>query len=194
MFDFSLPYDIGSAVHDFRWTPQAMRRFLEVLAECGSVARACGPVSKSRNSAHALRRKSDGQPFGIGWDAALMMARDRMQDRLLEHAFLPTEWEGHRHPHTGRLMWRRCDPYLGAGMGLAHLTRLDKAVADITENAARYDAAHAAAGDWENFLDLVCALQPKTCNLARNSATSHLPAEAVQARLAAQIQESSTRG
>ena len=171
-----------------------MRRFLEVLAECGSVGRACQPVSKSRNSAYALRRKNAGQPFGIAWDAALLMARDRVQDRLLEHAMLPIESEGRRHPDTGRLMWRRCDPYLGAGMGMAHLVRLNKAVAEIFRDPARDDAARAAMGDWDNFLDSVCALQPKTCNLARNSATSHLPAEADQARLQTVKQGSVARG
>lgn len=42
-----------------RWTPTTQRRFLEVLAQTGSIKRACAAVSMSRQAAYAFRRRKD---------------------------------------------------------------------------------------------------------------------------------------
>ncbi len=43
----------------YRWTPTTQRRFLEVLAQTGSIKRACGAVSISRQAAYVFRRRKD---------------------------------------------------------------------------------------------------------------------------------------
>ena len=55
----------------YHWSPIAQRRFLAVLLESGSIGRACAAVSKSREWAYGLRRRSRGLAFATGWDAAL---------------------------------------------------------------------------------------------------------------------------
>jgi hypothetical protein len=165
-----------SEISSFRWTPMCRRRFLLILAQIGSVNRACQAVSKSRKSAYALLRKNRGRPFAAAWDAALIHAHGRIEGQMLEYAFGTIEAEGHRHPQTGRLMWRHTDPLLGAGMGMAHLDRLDKAVAKISLDPARDQAARNMLEEWPECLDALLGLQPETCYLAPNSVTSHLQA------------------
>jgi hypothetical protein len=41
-----------------RWTPNTQRRFLEVLAQTGSIKRACGAVSMSRQAVFMPDRKA----------------------------------------------------------------------------------------------------------------------------------------
>lgn len=184
MFDYNRHFE-PDRVDGYHWTAAGKRRFLEVLADSGSVERARGAVSKSRQAVHALRRKEKGQIFATGWDAALMIARDCVGDRLLEHAMTGVEDIGWRHPQSGRLMWRRSDALLGPGMGMALLGRLDRALAKIAADVARYDAAAKAAADWEAFLDRVAPAQPEICQLARNSANSNLPKGGFEAAIEA---------
>jgi hypothetical protein len=51
MFDQTTP--------PYRWTPLTQRRFLEVLAQTGSIKRACAVVSISRQAAYAFRRRKN---------------------------------------------------------------------------------------------------------------------------------------
>jgi hypothetical protein len=43
----------------YRWTPLTQRRFLEVLAQTGSIKRAYAAVSVSRQAVYAFRRRKD---------------------------------------------------------------------------------------------------------------------------------------
>ncbi len=165
----------------YRWTTGCQRRFLLELAGHGSVNRAAAAVSKSRKSAYALLRRDKGGPFSIGWDTALLIAHRRIEGHLLEYATCPTEAKGYRHRETGRLMWRMTDPMRGAGMGMAHLQRLDKAVDAITCNPVRLRAAQSLQHRWPECLDTMLDLQPKTCYLARNSASFNFPSGGVRA-------------
>jgi hypothetical protein len=155
----------------FRWTAAIQRRFLEVLAETGSVQRACASVSKSRKTAYALRRRSREISFVTGWDAALLIAQQSLATHLLDFAMQPISYRGYRHPETRRLMWRRTNPLLGRGQGMALLSRIDTAIAKFSFDAMRMQRAVEASHDWENFLDMVWDKQPFMCNLGRNSAT-----------------------
>ena len=159
----------------YHWSPTAQRRFLAVLMESGSIGRACGAVSKSRESAYGLRRRSRGLAFATGWDAALIAFRQHHADTMLGHAFVPVAYDGVRHPQTRRMMWRRADPWLGRGLGMTLLARMDKAVAPILVDPVRAARAYAALEDFDAFLDAIAAsageevVQPFYCQLARIS-------------------------
>lgn len=160
----------------YHWSPTAQRRFLAVLAETGSIGRACAAASKSREAAYALRRRSSGLAFATGWDAALIAFRQQHADAMMGHAFEPIAYDGVRHPETRRMMWRRADPRLGRGMGMTLLSRMDRAVAPILADSARAARAYAALEDFDAFLDAVAACdgegagQPLYCQLGRISA------------------------
>ena len=139
----------------YHGSPTAQRRFLAVLMESGSIGRACGAVSKSRESAYGLRRWSRGLTFATGWDAALIAFRQKHADTMLGHAFVPVAYDGVRHPQTRHLMWRRADPWLGGGLGMTLLSRMDKAVAPILANPPRAARGYAALEDFDAFLDAI---------------------------------------
>lgn len=144
------------AVHPgFRWSAPTQRRFVEVLAECGSVRVAAASVSKTHRAAYQLRGRPDGRWFGVGWDAAIGIARDYMADRMMEAAMGPIEYVGVREGGSGRLSWRRTDPTLARGRGMALLRRLDKAAANIAAEPARCRLAYQAQGDFLVFLALL---------------------------------------
>ena len=151
-FDFQYPPDNHPG---FRWSATTQRRFVEVLAETGSVRVAAASVSKTHRAAYRLRGRPDGRWFGVGWDAAIGIARDYMADRMLEAAMGPIEYVGVREAGAGRLSWRRTDATLARGRGMALLRRLDKAAANIAAEPARYRLAYQAQGDFLAFLALL---------------------------------------
>ncbi len=69
------------------WTIDRQRRFCEALAESGYVERAAGAVGMTRQSAYAFRQSIAGQAFALAWDAALLLARQKMIDDVYELAF-----------------------------------------------------------------------------------------------------------
>lgn len=131
------------------WSPALQRNFLELLAEGGVVRAAAAACGMSARAAYALRLSPRGAAFRIGWDAALLVARARLADALMERAIegqadIVTR-EGDvatRHRHDNRL-------------GLAMLARLDR-LAECDQPAGS-DAALAriVAQDFAAFLDLV---------------------------------------
>lgn len=62
------------------WTPERQRLFCEDLADYGSVTQAARAAGMSVRSAYGLRRRPDGQAFAKAWDAALLLARQRLID------------------------------------------------------------------------------------------------------------------
>ena len=71
---------------DDGWTPARQRAFLEALASCGSVATAARRVGMSRESAYALRRRSDARGFAQAWDAARLLAAEHLVDLAWDRA------------------------------------------------------------------------------------------------------------
>jgi len=138
----------------YHWTPALQRRFLEALAFEGSIDRACASVSKTRPAAYALRNRAEAHAFALGWDAAILIARARLADILMEAALEPIAFSPVRNPETGRIGWRRADPMLSTGMGMSLLRRLDRAIA-AAERDGRGQAARIVAHDFAAFLDLV---------------------------------------
>ncbi len=68
------------------WTPDRQRRFVEALADCGSVGEAATRAGMSKQSAYTLRRHPAAADFRAGWDAALADAWRRIEETALERA------------------------------------------------------------------------------------------------------------
>ena len=133
----------------YHWTPASQRGFLECLAETGSVAQACASVSMSRRSAYNLRFRKDGAAFRLGWEAAILMARDCLADELLARAIDGVREESERNPETGRMVKIKTDSRLGMSV-LARLDKMAEAGGPATHARARI-----ASQDFAGFLDLV---------------------------------------
>ncbi len=148
----------STAPASYHWTPALQRAFLDHLAVTGSVQIAASRVSMSPGAAYQLRHRARGVAFRLGWAAALLVARARLADELLDRAIWgieeyyergPAEREGY-HFHKRR----RHDPRLG----LAMLARLDRAV-DVRAKAGEDMLAQIIAGDWDAFLALFDAAE-----------------------------------
>jgi hypothetical protein len=65
------------------WTNGRQAAFLMHLADHGVVADAARAVGKSLGGAYALRRQARGFAFNLGWEAALVLARRIVVDKLM---------------------------------------------------------------------------------------------------------------
>lgn len=128
------------------WTPERQRQFCEALAECGNVERAAAAVGMSRETAYRLRRRTGGRAFALAWDAALLLARQRMIDDVIDMAF---DGSIERHFRDGKLVLekRRRDPR-------ALLTTIERLGSN---KALGTPPAMAVAADFEEFLDCMQA-------------------------------------
>ena len=132
---------------DDGWTPARQRAFLEALASCGSVSAAARRVGMSRESAYALRRRSDARGFAQAWDAARLLAAEHLVDlawdRAVQGEVRPLVYHGEvvgevRH-YDNRLL-----------LGLIAQNRkvlVEQGLADPPEVTA------AVAADWDAALD-----------------------------------------
>ncbi len=68
------------------WTAARQRRFLENLAETGSISFACTFAGVSSRSAYRLRARPDAAPFAKAWDEALKLASLRLMTLAFERA------------------------------------------------------------------------------------------------------------
>ncbi|MEP6785509.1 MAG: hypothetical protein ABI898_07170 [Sphingomonadales bacterium] len=140
------------------WTPERQCIFLDDLATCGMVRHAAISAHMSHEAAYKLRHRSDGSAFRVGWDAALLLARVRLADTLMERALEGQEDVVVRDNYTGTRTRRRHDNRLALSL-LARLDRLavkPQAVPDGDTLAADdHGDARVVAGAWEAFLDLV---------------------------------------
>ena len=128
------------------WTVERQRAFCEALAECGYVERAAAFVGMTRQGAYAFRHSGAGRAFALAWDAALLLARQRLIDDAYELAF---EGSVERIYRDGKLFQvkRRRDPK----MLLATIERLG--------NKAALGSApvQAVAQEFGAFLDAMVA-------------------------------------
>jgi len=144
------PADIP-APGSYHWTPKLQREFLENLATTGSVKIACASVGMSGRAAYDLRHKPQGAAFRLGWAAAVLIARQRLTDELLDRAI----WG---HEETTTIMREEDRRFVkrqraDARLGLAMLARLDRMV-EIRADAGEDLLAQLIAGDWGGFLAL----------------------------------------
>lgn len=142
----------------YRWTLARQRAFLEHFAISGCVSHAANHVGVSPRAAYDLRHRRDGLLFGLGWGAAVLLARYRLTDLLLERAIDGVEEvavrTSDREDGSAEVRRRKFDGRLGMAM-LARLDRMAGAMAgpateDSPEEAALY---RAVAQDFESFLD-----------------------------------------
>ncbi len=68
------------------WTPARQRAFVSHLADHGSIAAAAKAAGMGLSGAYAFRRRRAGFAFNLAWQAALIMARDRLIDTLMMRA------------------------------------------------------------------------------------------------------------
>lgn len=96
----------------------------------------------SRETAYRLRRRTSGRAFALAWDAALLLARQRMIDDVIDMAF---DGSIERHFRDGKLVLekRRRDPR-------ALLTTIERLGSN---KALGTPPAKAVAEDFEEFLD-----------------------------------------
>ena len=135
-----------AAPASYHWTPALQRDFLGRLATSGSVRIAAAHVSMSPSAAYQLRRRPEGAAFSLGWAAALLIARDRLADELLDRAIYGVEESVERQAEaeTQRAFTKRRRQI--PSLGLAMLARLDRAV-DVRARAGEalaYNFARAA--------------------------------------------------
>jgi hypothetical protein len=126
--------------------------FLESLARSGIVTQACDECGMSPRAAYTLRLRADGIGFHLGWNAAILIARDRLVDTLMARAINGWEEiitrfaEGSDERSAHRIDNR---------LAMSLLGRLDKrADVPLTEGT---DAvlARIIAQDFEAYLDLI---------------------------------------
>lgn len=100
----------------------------------------------SREGAYQLRRRAEGRAFAIAWDAALLLARQRLIDETFELAFTGAVDQVVR---DGKVIAerRRRDPR----MLLATIERL------TASSALGNPAAQAVAQEFDDFLDCMDA-------------------------------------
>jgi hypothetical protein len=129
------------------WTPQRQAAFLMTLAQTGLVSRACEVAEMSASSAYALRREPRGRAFHLGWQAAHLIARDRLEDVLLEAAICGVESVTTR---LDKVTHRRV---LNGGLSMGMLNRLDARLAALDDVSLA--AARSVASAFEAFICLV---------------------------------------
>ena len=135
---------------NYHWTPALERAFVESLADTGSVTEACKSVSMSRR-AYDQKRRGCALAFRIGWDAAVLLARDVVADELLDRALAGQWTETIKDPETGKTRRFAQDRRLG----LALLSRLDRMCDVQASEGTVHMAAQIVSQDFEAFLDLM---------------------------------------
>lgn len=164
----------------YHWTLPRQRSFLEHLAISGSVTRAAAYVGVSPRAAYDLRHRRDGLLFGLGWGAAVLLARYHLTDLLLERAIDGVEEVAVRSParEDGSAEYRRrkYDGRLGLGM----LARLDRMALPAADADAEEVALHrAVAQDFESFLDRLSP-PPEPQQPAGDAASTVVPTPAAE--------------
>ena len=128
------------------WTPDRIRIFLHVLAECGVVADAARAAGMSLQSAYNLRKSPKGRAFSIAWSSAEQLARRRISSELISRAIhgcvevivRDGEVWGERHRYDNRLT-------------LAVLANLDRKSGSHDED----EVARLVGNEFDGFVDIV---------------------------------------
>jgi hypothetical protein len=131
------------------WTYQRQAAFLMTLAQTGLVSQACAVAEMSPTSAYALRREARGAAFQLGWQAAHLIARDRLEDVLLEAAISGVA------SVTTRVETTTHRQVLNGNLSMAVLNRLDRRAAALDDRAMA--AARSIGAAFEDFIAHVLA-------------------------------------
>jgi hypothetical protein len=111
------------------------------------VSVACQTAEMSVASAYALRREARGRGFALGWQAAHLLARDRLEDVLLEAAITGVATV------TERVEGTSVRRSLNGNLSMAVLNRLDKRTASLDDRAMAVARSIGAA--FEAFLVVI---------------------------------------
>ncbi|MDK2760896.1 MAG: hypothetical protein KYX64_05995, partial [Sphingopyxis sp.] len=156
------PADIP-APGSYHWTPKLQRAFLESLATTGSVKIASTSVGMSARATYDLKHKPQGAAFKLGWAAAVLIARGRLADELLDRAIWGHDEMTTVYREEERSLYKR--RRIESRLGLAMLARLDRMV-ETRANAGEAMLAQIIAGDWPGFLSLFDAAEAMAADRA----------------------------
>ncbi len=135
----------------YHWTPKLQRDFLESLATNGSVKISATKVGMSPSAIYQLKHRAAGAAFKLGCAAAVLIARGRLVDELLDRAIWGYDETAELQREEGRSFARR--RRIDSRLGLAMLARLDKMV-EAPAEAGEDRLAQLIASDWPGFLAL----------------------------------------
>ena len=140
----------------YHWTPRLQRDFLEAIATNGSVKISAAKVGMSPSAVYQLKQRPEGAAFRLGCAAALLIARGRLVDELLDRAIWGHDETAEIQREEGRSYAKR--RRIDSRLGLAMLARLDKMV-ETRARAGKELLAQIIAGDWPGFLALFDAAE-----------------------------------
>jgi hypothetical protein len=135
----------------YHWTPRLQREFLEAFATNGSVKISAAKVGMSPAAVYQLKQRPAGAAFRLGCGAALLIARGRLVDELLDRAIWGHDETTELQREDGRSFIKR--RRIDSRLGLAMLARLDRMVETRAE-AGEDMLAQSIAADWPGFLAL----------------------------------------
>ncbi|KTE04466.1 hypothetical protein ATE68_02140 [Sphingopyxis sp. H038] len=142
-------------------TPRLQRDFLEAFATNGSVKISAAKVGMSPSAVYQLKQRPEGAAFKLGCAAALLIARGRLVDELLDRAIWGHDETAEIQREEGRSFVKR--RRLDSRLGLAMLARLDKMVETRASQKGGWLGeemfAQIIAGDWPGFLALFDAAE-----------------------------------
>jgi hypothetical protein len=155
------------------WTRGRQAAFLMHLADHGVVADAAKAVGKSLAGAYALRRQARGYGFGLGWEAAMILARRVVVDKLMACAI-----EGERAEWVradGRTIYTRFNAKIALGLldrvsSLSDMGEVMAVVARFDWFVTLLDQGASPAQLWSLFFDeALCADDREARNRVRSS-------------------------
>jgi hypothetical protein len=155
------------------WTRGRQAAFLMHLADHGVVADAAKAVGKSLAGAYALRRQARGYGFGLGWEAAMILARRVVVDKLMACAI-----EGERAEWVradGRTTYTRFNAKVALGLldrvsSLSDMGEVMAVVARFDWFVTLLDQGASPAQLWALFFDeALCADDREARNRVRSS-------------------------
>lgn len=149
------PADIP-APGSYHWTPRLQRDFLEAFATNGSVKISAAKVSMSPGAVYQLKQRPEGAAFRLGCAAALLIARSRLVDELLDRAIWGHDELTTVYREEDRSLYKR--RRIDSRLGLAMLARLDRMV-ETRAREGEEMLAQTIAGDWPGFLSLFDAAE-----------------------------------
>jgi hypothetical protein len=123
------------------WSPGRQAAFLSHLADNGLVEDAARSVGMSVGGGYSLRRTARGYAFNLGWEAALIIARRVISDRLMTAAIKGEE-----------ARWVREE---GVTTYTRHNTKLSLALLDRVNPATTLSEVMAVATRFDWFLQLI---------------------------------------
>ena len=151
MLSLSPANPIPTHTPTYHWSPANQRGFIETLATTGNITAAASAVGMSTQAAYAFCARAGGAAFRLGWDAAVLLARRRVEGELLERALEGQEEFYERDADSGRVKRTR----VHNGLSMAMLARLDRMALYRNDVPAETAMARIVSQDFDAFLDLI---------------------------------------